>query len=234
MQPLFGDAIPTEVVDARRLPFGWEQPGFDDSAWGAAHLIPAGGSGQRRPHASRPPIPTARSTRDRSASWAAICASRLRSRAETLAGQVAATERRSDACGCRRRSTCCSRQRPAIACRWRSTCRRAAARASCSGHGRHRHGAGAVRGARPGRHGARLLVHAKIRSRRRGAVRWDARRHALRGARRERPLQALRCARLPLRLYPGARRDRHGDAEQLRGAGGRLPVAARRRVRVQR
>jgi hypothetical protein len=43
MHPLFGDAIPTEVVDASRLPFGWEQPGFDDSAWGPAHIIPAGG-----------------------------------------------------------------------------------------------------------------------------------------------------------------------------------------------
>ena len=43
MHPLFGDAIPTEVVDASRLPFGWEQPGFDDSAWGASHIIPAGG-----------------------------------------------------------------------------------------------------------------------------------------------------------------------------------------------
>jgi alpha-L-rhamnosidase len=43
MHPLFGDAIPTEVVDASRLPFGWERPGFDDSAWGAAHLIPVGG-----------------------------------------------------------------------------------------------------------------------------------------------------------------------------------------------
>lgn len=36
---MFGDAIPTEVVDARRLPFGWEQPGFDDQAWGAAYAI---------------------------------------------------------------------------------------------------------------------------------------------------------------------------------------------------
>ncbi len=52
MHPLFGDAIPTEVVDARRLPAGWEQPGFDDSAWGAAHLIPSlgmGGSGRTQP-----------------------------------------------------------------------------------------------------------------------------------------------------------------------------------------
>ena len=35
MPALVGDGIPTEVVDASRLPFGWEQPGFDDSAWGA-------------------------------------------------------------------------------------------------------------------------------------------------------------------------------------------------------
>ncbi|MDQ1301151.1 MAG: alpha-L-rhamnosidase [Chloroflexota bacterium] len=45
MHPLFGDAIPTEVVDAGRLPFGWEQPGFDDRGWGAAHVIPAMGIG---------------------------------------------------------------------------------------------------------------------------------------------------------------------------------------------
>lgn len=45
MHPLFGDAIPVEVVDAGRLPYGWEQPGFDDSAWGSAHLIPAMGVG---------------------------------------------------------------------------------------------------------------------------------------------------------------------------------------------
>jgi hypothetical protein len=53
MHPLFGDAIPTEVVDARRLPFGWEQPGFDDSAWGASHIIPvsgpAGSGGRTQP-----------------------------------------------------------------------------------------------------------------------------------------------------------------------------------------
>ena len=45
MHPLFGDAIPTEVVDASRLPFGWEQPGFDDRGWGSAHVIPARGIG---------------------------------------------------------------------------------------------------------------------------------------------------------------------------------------------
>ena len=45
MHPLFGDLIPTEVVDARRLPVGWEQPGFDDSAWSSAHVIPALGMG---------------------------------------------------------------------------------------------------------------------------------------------------------------------------------------------
>ncbi len=52
MHPLFGDAIPTEVVDARRLPGGWERPGFDDSAWGAAHPTPSmgiGGSGRTQP-----------------------------------------------------------------------------------------------------------------------------------------------------------------------------------------
>ncbi len=36
-----GGGIPVEVCDARRLPSGWEQPGFDDSAWGNAALVPA-------------------------------------------------------------------------------------------------------------------------------------------------------------------------------------------------
>ena len=53
LPPMFGDAIPVEVVDARRLPFGWEQPGFDDSAWGNAHVIPASGMGSLGQ--SRPP-----------------------------------------------------------------------------------------------------------------------------------------------------------------------------------
>ena len=39
LPPMFGDAIPTEVVDARWLPFGWEQPDFDDSAWGNTYLV---------------------------------------------------------------------------------------------------------------------------------------------------------------------------------------------------
>ena len=33
------EAIPLEVFDARLFPFGWEQPGFDDSAWQNAALI---------------------------------------------------------------------------------------------------------------------------------------------------------------------------------------------------
>ena len=53
MHPLFGDAIPTEVVDARRLPYGWEQPDFDDSAWTTAHVIVARGIGSAGD--SRPP-----------------------------------------------------------------------------------------------------------------------------------------------------------------------------------
>jgi hypothetical protein len=36
-----GGGIPVEVFDARRFPHGWEQPGFDDSAWGNAALVPA-------------------------------------------------------------------------------------------------------------------------------------------------------------------------------------------------
>ncbi len=36
-----GGGVPIELLDARRLPHGWEQPGFDDSAWGAAVVIPS-------------------------------------------------------------------------------------------------------------------------------------------------------------------------------------------------
>jgi len=39
-QPI-GGGVPLEVFDARRFPSGWEQPGFDDQAWGNAHAIPA-------------------------------------------------------------------------------------------------------------------------------------------------------------------------------------------------
>jgi len=36
-----GGGVPVEIFDARRFPHGWEQPGFDDAAWGNAGLIPA-------------------------------------------------------------------------------------------------------------------------------------------------------------------------------------------------
>lgn len=36
-----GGGVPIEILDARRLPHGWEQPGFDDSTWGAAVVIPS-------------------------------------------------------------------------------------------------------------------------------------------------------------------------------------------------
>ena len=36
---LWTRAIPLEVFDARLFPFGWQQPGFDDSAWQNAALI---------------------------------------------------------------------------------------------------------------------------------------------------------------------------------------------------
>jgi hypothetical protein len=38
---MISEGVPLEVFDARRLPYGWEQPGFDDRGWGNAHLIPA-------------------------------------------------------------------------------------------------------------------------------------------------------------------------------------------------
>jgi hypothetical protein len=36
-----GGGVPVEIFDAGRFPYGWEQPGFDDSAWESAALIPA-------------------------------------------------------------------------------------------------------------------------------------------------------------------------------------------------
>jgi alpha-L-rhamnosidase len=36
-----GGGVPVELFDAGRFPYGWEQPGFDDAAWGNAALIPA-------------------------------------------------------------------------------------------------------------------------------------------------------------------------------------------------
>jgi alpha-L-rhamnosidase len=36
-----GGGVPVELFDAGRFPYGWEQPGFDDAAWGNAELIPA-------------------------------------------------------------------------------------------------------------------------------------------------------------------------------------------------
>lgn len=36
-----GDGVPVEVLDARRLPQGWQQPGFDDGGWGAAQVLAA-------------------------------------------------------------------------------------------------------------------------------------------------------------------------------------------------
>lgn len=46
------DGVPVERLDARELPIDWAAPGFDDSAWGAAHLRPAahiGGFGRTQP-----------------------------------------------------------------------------------------------------------------------------------------------------------------------------------------
>ncbi|GAB4557275.1 MAG: glycoside hydrolase family 78 protein [Anaerolineae bacterium] len=36
-----GGGVPMDIFDARQYPFGWEQPGFDDSGWGQASLVPA-------------------------------------------------------------------------------------------------------------------------------------------------------------------------------------------------
>jgi alpha-L-rhamnosidase len=47
-----GGGVPVEILDARQLPYGWEQPCYDDSAWGSAALIPAlqrGGPARSQP-----------------------------------------------------------------------------------------------------------------------------------------------------------------------------------------
>jgi len=47
-----GGGVPVEIVDATQLPYGWEQPGFDDSAWSNAEFIVAGqrsGAARTRP-----------------------------------------------------------------------------------------------------------------------------------------------------------------------------------------
>jgi alpha-L-rhamnosidase len=36
-----GSGVPVEVLDARQLPVGWREPGFDDAEWGAAQLLRA-------------------------------------------------------------------------------------------------------------------------------------------------------------------------------------------------
>ena len=160
MHPLFGDAIPTEVVDASRLPFGWEQPGFDDSAWGVAHIIAAGGpagSGGRTqpptdPYGPLHPRPIGKLGGDLRIPTAV--------RVETLTGQVAA-ERRSGHSGCRRRSTCLRARTVGDRMPLAVDVPAGWLRPHHAGHGRHRHGAGAVRDGGPGRHGARLLVYVK-------------------------------------------------------------------------
>jgi alpha-L-rhamnosidase len=38
---MISEGVPLEVVDARRLPAGWQQPAFDDATWSNAAAIPA-------------------------------------------------------------------------------------------------------------------------------------------------------------------------------------------------
>ncbi len=81
------EGIPVEVFDARQFPYGWEQPGFDDSAWGNASVIVGrgmGGSNDPRPpsapYGPLHPRPIAKLGGDRRAP--------LTARVETLAGRV--------------------------------------------------------------------------------------------------------------------------------------------------
>jgi alpha-L-rhamnosidase len=77
-----GGGIPVEIFDAARFPYGWEQPGFDDAAWGnAVPILGCTSVALRAP--SRPQTPTARSIRVPSPGSAArpVCLRRSRSRA---------------------------------------------------------------------------------------------------------------------------------------------------------
>lgn len=38
---LAAGGVPVEIFDARRFPFAWKTPGFDDAAWGQAQVVPA-------------------------------------------------------------------------------------------------------------------------------------------------------------------------------------------------
>ncbi|WP_181803058.1 family 78 glycoside hydrolase catalytic domain [Streptomyces shenzhenensis] len=52
---LAASGIPCEVLDARKLPVGWTEPGFDDAAWPTATILTArhwGGLGRSRPPVS--------------------------------------------------------------------------------------------------------------------------------------------------------------------------------------
>ena len=49
---VIGGGIPVEVIDARKLDYNWNAPGYDDSVWGNAQMIPAmhiGGYGRTQP-----------------------------------------------------------------------------------------------------------------------------------------------------------------------------------------
>lgn len=50
------EGIPVEVFDARQFPFGWEQPTFDDQAWGTASVM-SGFSFTRRTNPQPPTEP---------------------------------------------------------------------------------------------------------------------------------------------------------------------------------
>ena len=235
MHPLFGDAIPTEVVDARRLPFGWEQPGFDDSAWGTSHLIPAvghPGSGGRTqpptdPYGPLHPRPIGKLGGDLRTPTAV--------RAEYLAGQVDAIERRP---GQAAAEDARPGREPAAAGRPAAPGARRAGgrlRPHHAGHGRHRHGAGAVRGARP-----RPARCSTSRTREdplappRGPFdgMHSGTRYVARGANDRFKLYDALGFRYAYILVHGVTGP--VTLQQLRRAGRRLPLAARRRVRVQR
>ena len=162
------------------LPVGWERPGFDDSAWGAAQLVSAGGSagsGGRSqpptdPYGPLHPRPIAQLGGESAhgdirapSIWQAKSdapsgdpVKRLQQTLTCLTSSVATSGRLTAARGGRRPAGGCARH---------------------AGHGRRRHGPGAVRGEAPA--GTVLDIStSKIRWLRTAqACSWDAHRHPL-------------------------------------------------------
>jgi hypothetical protein len=201
-----GGGVPVEIFDAGSFADGWEQPGFDDSAWGNAAPVPAvhiGGFARTQPptdpYGPLYPRPIAR-LEGETCMPASIQVETLQDPLDLSADSPAASIDKNVA------AAVIGSEHPAD-----------------DGHGPHRLRLPAVRGSGPRRHGARFCL-------RRGPDYWTVRRlwqkpgHALRGARGERLLPSLRLEWVTLHLCAGTRRGRRGDAQELLDQGEPLSV----------